>query len=80
VTNLSGDSLTRLSIAGLGVALKSIWDVQGDLASGRLIRVLPGWEQAQSADIRLITPSRRLTPRPVRALMQALEEGLREIL
>ena len=46
-------------MAGLGVALKSSWDVQGDLASGRLTRVLPGWEQAQSADIRLITP---LTP------------------
>ena len=67
-------------MAGLGVALKSIWDVQGDVAAGRLIRVLPGWEQAQSADIRLITPSRRLTPRPVRALMLALEEGLRAVL
>ena len=80
VTNLSGDALTRLCIAGLGVALKSVWDVAGEVTAGRLVQVLPGWEQAQSADIRLITPSRRLTPRPVRALMQALETGLREML
>ncbi|HMB11874.1 LysR family transcriptional regulator [Saliniramus sp.] len=80
VTNLSGDALTRLCIAGLGVALKSSWDVQGEVAAGRLVRVLPDWEQAQSADIRLITPARRLTPRPVRALMQALQQGLLAVL
>ena len=77
---VSGDVLSRLAAAGLGVALKSEWDVADDLRAGRLLRVLPGWEQADAPDILLLMPSRRLVPRAVRLLSEAIETGLKKTL
>lgn len=31
------------ALAGLGVMVRSEWDVAGDLAAGRLVEILPGW-------------------------------------
>lgn len=74
---LSGDAILCFAKAGLGVALKSEWEVVPFLQSGLLQHVLPKWSQAETTDIMLIMPSRRLTPKPVRALSSALERGLR---
>ena len=78
--HFSGDVMAWMAAAGLGVALKSEWEVAGDLRSGRLQRILPGWEQADVPDIVLVTPSRRLVPRAVRLLGEAVETGLGEML
>lgn len=37
----SSEVARELTLAGLGVALRSLWDVGDDLAAGRLVRVLP---------------------------------------
>lgn len=36
-----GEAAQAMALAGLGIVLKSIWDVADDLGSGRLVQVLP---------------------------------------
>jgi len=36
-----GEAAQAMALAGMGIVLKSIWDVADDLASGRLVQVLP---------------------------------------
>src|SRR3546814_6766167 len=41
----------ELAIAGAGIALRSIWDVDAELADGRLVRVLPDWRGSDDAAV-----------------------------
>ena len=45
----SSEVVRELTLAGVGIALRSRWDVSRDLAAGRLVRVLP--EIEGSADV-----------------------------
>ena len=56
---VAGDVLLTMCKAGLGIALKSSWDVRRDLAEGEIVQVLPEWQQADPSDIMIVTPSRR---------------------
>lgn len=76
---VAGDAVTTLCEAGLGVALKSYWDVRGSLMAGRMVQVLPDWTQADGSEIVLTTPSNRLVSPAARAMAQALERGLRPL-
>lgn len=38
-----GASLRAATVAGAGISTNALWSVAGDLAAGRLVRVLPGW-------------------------------------
>lgn len=40
----SSEIVRELALSGVGIALRSLWDVGPALAGGRLIRVLPEWE------------------------------------
>ncbi len=71
-----GDVLTELCAGNLGIALKSLWDVHTLLRQGRLVRVLPGWESADSADITIVLPSRLYVPARVRAFLSVLENAI----
>jgi DNA-binding transcriptional LysR family regulator len=77
---VAGDTLLDMCAAGLGVALKSAWDVKDALADGRLTRILPDWEQANPADIMIVMPDRRLVSQTVRAASGALEIRLKKML
>ncbi|WP_454280812.1 LysR family transcriptional regulator [Sphingomonas sp. Marseille-Q8236] len=44
----SSEVVRELVMAGAGIALRSLWDVADTLADGRLVRVLPEHEGAQS--------------------------------
>nr|WP_319593390.1 LysR substrate-binding domain-containing protein [Aeromonas schubertii] len=57
--------------AGEGVCLKSRWDVGQDLASGRLVEILPEFA-APASRLQIVYPSGRHQPRRVRALIDAL--------
>lgn len=46
VATNSSEVVRELAIAGIGIALRSLWDVSDALADGRLIRVLPQVEGA----------------------------------
>ena len=72
-----GDVILTLCLAGLGVALKSSWEVRECVERGALAEVLPGFAQDVSADIMTLMPSRRYVPRPVRAFVAELERDLR---
>lgn len=61
----------RLALAGVGIALKSLFDVIDDLEAGRLVRVLHAYTSPPMA-IHAVFPSRRYLPARVRALDAAL--------
>jgi DNA-binding transcriptional LysR family regulator len=74
ITNDGGAAHT-LALEGAGIARKSIWDVGDDLASGRLMRVLPDFAIA-AAPLNVLYPNaRHLAPR-VRALADFLIERI----
>lgn len=48
---------------GFGLALKSVWDVEGDIAAGRLVPVLEQWRSPDTA-LHAVSPvARGLSPR-----------------
>jgi DNA-binding transcriptional LysR family regulator len=53
----SSEVVRELAIAGVGIALRSLWDVSSELADGRLVRVLPQVEGA--ADVAVHAVHRR---------------------
>lgn len=51
VATNSSEVVRELCLAGMGLALRSTWDVGGELASGALRRVLPRWQGASDVAI-----------------------------
>ena len=45
----NGEVIHAWALAGLGLALKSLWDVEGDMAVGRLVSVLDDWRSPDTA-------------------------------
>jgi DNA-binding transcriptional LysR family regulator len=43
VATNSSETVREMAIAGIGIALRSMWDVSDELRDGRLIRLLPDW-------------------------------------
>lgn len=70
-----GDALRDAAVAGLGIAMLSLWHVHGDLRQGRLLEVLPGYP-APTGVIHAVMPDRRLVPPRVRAFADYLADSL----
>ncbi|MBA2934847.1 LysR family transcriptional regulator [Sphingomonas sp. CGMCC 1.13654] len=51
VATNSSEVVRELCLAGMGIALRSTWDVGAELASGALRRVLPDWQGATDVAI-----------------------------
>jgi DNA-binding transcriptional LysR family regulator len=68
-----GALVRQWCLQGLGAARKSLWDVEDDLAAGRLEAVLEAHEHP--ADLYVVYPSRN-PPRRVRALVDHLVRSL----
>lgn len=71
-----GSVARRWAEQGLGLVLRSQWDVSDAIANQRLVRVLADW-QFESAPINLLVPSRKLRSPRVQALVVFLEEALK---
>ena len=69
----SGELVRDWCLDGRGIMLRSLWDIAPQLASGRLVRVLPGYAM-WDADIHWLAPHRAQTPRRVRLLIDFLAE------
>lgn len=73
-----GDLLRRWALDGLGVVLKSAWDVVDDIAAGRLEPLLTTFCPAD-VDLQLVFPGDRNRPRRVTALADHLTVVLRRL-
>ncbi len=58
----SSEVVRELALTGAGIALRSTWDVGGELASGALRRILPDWQGA--TDVGIYAIHARATPLP----------------
>jgi len=73
ITN-DGSAAHAWVLQGAGIALKSIWDVGNDLASARLVRILPSYA-IPAAPLHAIYPhNKHLAPR-ARAFVEFLRGG-----
>ncbi|MEM7731724.1 MAG: hypothetical protein AAF280_02945 [Pseudomonadota bacterium] len=61
-----GHSKIHVWLAGATISLNAAWGVHDDCASGRLVRVLPGYGAAEDNVSRLICPKSNVLPPPRR--------------
>ena len=71
-----GEVAHEAALAGAGIVLKSIWYVAGDLAAGRLVRVLAD-HQSPASPIQAVFPSARHLAPKTRAFLDVLGAELR---
>ncbi|TGN98952.1 LysR family transcriptional regulator [Burkholderia sp. USMB20] len=62
-------------VAGHGIALKSLLDVDQDLASGALVEILREFSPGE-VDLQIVYPGGAVQPRRVRALIERLAQAL----
>jgi DNA-binding transcriptional LysR family regulator len=68
----SSEVVRELALAGVGIALRSTWDVGEELASGALCRVLPDWQGASDVGIYAVHARALPLPAAVRAYVDHL--------
>ncbi len=68
----SSDVVREAVLAGIGIGLRSTWDVGTDIDSGRLSVVLPQWTGSGRVGIYAVYPSRRFLPQKVRVFIDFL--------
>lgn len=77
LTTNDGSVARQWAEQGLGLVLRSEWDVAESLARGRLVRVLADW-QFDSAPVSLLVPTRKGRSARVQALLGFFEENYRD--
>ncbi len=73
ITN-SSEVIREAVISGLGIALRSTWDIGAELKSGALVQVLPAYESSKSVALSAVYPSRSFLPAKVRLFIDYLAE------
>ncbi|MFJ5297690.1 LysR family transcriptional regulator [Pseudomonas sp. NPDC088368] len=71
-----GHVIRQWGCEGLGVILRSEWDVADALKDGSLVRLLPGWK-LPDADVVALTHQREGLPERTRNFMRFLQESFR---
>lgn len=74
----SGQATVAAAKAGLGICIKSWWDVADDLKSGSLVQVLPDYELFSDVNINIIYPSKKHFPQKTEIMLEFLIRHLRE--
>jgi DNA-binding transcriptional LysR family regulator len=67
--------LREWALAGLGIALKSTWDVHRQLEDGSLVPLLPGYAFHSDVAIYAVYPHRRFLPAKTRVFIEFLAES-----
>lgn len=62
----SSEVVREAVLSGLGIALRSTWDIGADLKSGRLVAVLPAWRASHRIGVFAVYPSRQFLAFKVR--------------
>lgn len=68
----SSEVVRECVIGGLGIALRSTWDIGQELASGKLVRVMPDYEGSKNVAIHAVYASRRFLPAKIRVFIDYL--------
>lgn len=59
-----GDAQREATVAGVGISISSRWNIEHEIAAGRLVRVLPDWCLNEATVLWLVYPrSNVLTPK-----------------
>lgn len=74
VATNSSELVRELALTGVGIALRSLWDVGEALSSGALVRVLPSWEGSADVGIYAVHPRALIVPPAVAAFVGFLRE------
>lgn len=72
----SSEMVRELALAGVGIALRSLWDVGDALRDGRLVRVLAEWEGSAEVGIYAVHLRRPAVPAAVGAFVAFLRETI----
>ncbi len=67
--------LREWAMAGLGIALKSTWDVRRQLEDGTLVPLLPGYDFGTDVAIYAVYPHRRYLPAKTRVFIDFLADS-----
>ena len=70
----SSEVIREAVLSGMGIALRSTWDVGPELKTGELVQVLPGIEGSRHVTLSAVYPSRQFLPAKVRAFIDFLSE------
>lgn len=73
-----GEIVRDWVLAGLGVMVRSEWDVAGDLAAGRLVEILPDWA-LPSADVVALVHARSGRSGRANAFLDYLRDALARV-
>ena len=70
----SSEVVREAVFSGLGIALRSTWDVGPALKSGELVQVLPDYEGSRNVVLSAVYPSRQFLPVKVRLFIDYLAD------
>jgi DNA-binding transcriptional LysR family regulator len=70
----SSEVVREAVIGGVGIALRSTWDIGQELRSGRLVQVLPGYGGSRRVALHAVYPSRRHLAQKVRVFIDYLAD------
>ncbi|WP_349363513.1 MAG: LysR family transcriptional regulator [Roseitalea porphyridii] len=70
----SSEVIREAVLAGLGIALRSTWDIGKELSAGKLVQVLPDHHGSTNTAIYAIYPSRQFLPVKVRLFIDYFAE------
>jgi len=73
VTN-SSEVVREAVRSGMGIALRSTWDIGPELRAGRLVQVLEGYEGSRNVLLSAVFPSRQFLPIKVRLFIDYLAD------
>lgn len=73
ITN-SSEVVREAVTAGMGIALRSTWDIGPELRDGRLVQVLPQYEGSRNVVLSAIYASRQFLPAKVRVFIDYLAD------
>ena len=69
----SNEVVREMVLAGLGISLRSLWDVSDELRAGKLRRIMPAYEGASDVGVYAIHPRGALVPTGVAAFLDHLK-------
>ena len=74
----SSEIVRELALTGVGIALRSLWDVGDLMADGRLVRVLEPWEGPADLAVHAVHPRAAGRPAAVDTFIAFLRESFRD--